>query len=239
MCSICSRRGFLAAGLGLVAAGLTPHGSAGQTNLIGCGLSNNDFDRARRSMRSTPGGDDRFHRPLVGELDNIIKLMKVDPGFQYVDARNAFAVSDSFVAGFKGTVLIGVELVRELLEPDDGGISVAGVLAHECAHIFQFFSGYAQSLRGQTPVRVELHADVLAGYYLATKVGSAGGRLAVMQRELIKHGTYNPQNPNYHGTPGQRNAALDEGYTLARNGVTFEDAAKEAADFVKVLVRHR
>jgi hypothetical protein len=56
-----------------------------------------------------------------------------------------------------------------------------------------------------------------------------------LQRTLIQNGTYNYLDQKSHGTPGQRNAALDKGYLFALAGITFEDAAREGGDYVRNL----
>ena len=191
-------------------------------------------------MTSMPGGDSKFHNALVGELKQILQIMPIDPGFKYADVDNAISVPENYVAGTKGTIFIGVPLVNKLLKQDDGGISVAGVLAHECAHIFQFFSPYNDRLfKGPEPtsVRFELHADVLAGYYLGRKKVSKGERLTGVQQALYKMGTYDMESETYHGTPARRVVALEKGFEFARDGLTFEQAADAAETFVRFLTR--
>src|SRR5712691_1776066 len=140
MCVICSRRALIIGAMSTFMSGPAISSAAQANRQIACGFTNEDLHKVLASRTSMPSGDSSFHRALVAELKNILKTIPVQPGFQYVDARNAFAVPDTYVPGTSGTVLIGVSLVRDLLKPDDGGISVAGVLAHECAHIFQYFS---------------------------------------------------------------------------------------------------
>jgi predicted metalloprotease len=187
-------------------------------------------------MNSMPpeGGAD-YHRALIGELQNILKVIPVNPGFQYVSADNCFAVPQNYVPGTKGTVLIGTTFLDQLLKQKQGGVTAAGVLAHECAHIYQYFSSYYDRLKGPTAVLYELQADALAGYYLQKKLGGSPARLNAVQRDFIQMGTYNPQAATYHGTPGLRNAALDKGFLIAQGGSTFEEAATQSEPFVKAL----
>jgi hypothetical protein len=234
MCNSCSRRSFV---VGATAALLAAPGlsfAADQKRLSPCGFNQADFDKYRASMSSMPKGDSSFHPALVGELENILKIFRINPGFQYVDARNAFAIPDTLIPGTNGTVLIGVSLVRELLQPQDGGLSVAGVLAHECGHIFQYTSQYRTQL-GSTQRLMELQADLLAGYYMGRKTGLQPGKISVFSRTLIQGGTYSMGGTNDHGTPGQRNAAMDKGFMLALNGKTFLQTASEGAEYVGVL----
>ena len=70
---------------------------------------------------------------------------------------------------------------------------------------------------------------------MAKKLGTETIRLTDFQRTLMQGGTYNEQAVKNHGSTGQRNAAMDKGYRLARSGMSFEDAAKEGKDYVQKL----
>jgi len=191
---------------------------------------------ARQTNEMTSQSDDpTFDKALIAELKSILRVIPVNPGFKYVKDDNAFSRDDTIVSGTKGTVLIGLKLVKELLKPNAGGVSVACVLAHECSHIYQFFSEhqYYDRLDGPTQRLRELHADLLAGYYMAKRNGSAQETLRVVQKTMIDFGAYNGLDPKDHGTPGQRNASLDKGYSLAN--LTFENAAREGETYVRGL----
>ncbi len=236
MCSICSRRAWITGGVAALTLFRAVSTANSSDRTIACGFSQQDFDKYRSQMRPMPSGDDqKFHKPLVGELKNILRVMPVAPGFQYIEAHNAFALKESLVTGTTGTVLIGVGLVRDLLQPQDGGIAVAGTLAHECAHIYQYYSEYHDMLAGPTPRLLELHADLLAGFYIAKKAGLQSDRISVFSRALIQGGTYSVGGPNDHGTPGERNVAMDKGLLMGLAGKTFEVAAREGATYVRKL----
>jgi hypothetical protein len=246
MCGICSRRTVLVGPIAMLLVGSDDVSSASGGNRIACSFGSDiELQKAINSMSSMPPSNAaiprssvaKFNDALIDELRNILKVMGVNPGFQYADANNAYALPQTYIGNTKGTVLIGANLIGDLIKPDDGGISVAGVLAHECGHIFQYFSQYYDSLQGSTPVLLELHADSLAGYYLAKKLGTAPKRLEVMQRVLLKWGTYDSQGSSFHGTPGERNAALDKGFLLSERGASFEVAASESAKYVRTLIQ--
>ena len=55
---------------------------------------------------------------------------------------------------------------------------------------------------------------------------------------MIDFGNYNTLDPKDHGTPGQRNAALDKGFLLAASGTTFENAAREGEAYVRGTVAY-
>jgi hypothetical protein len=234
MCGICSRRSLITGAIATFIFGTKISSAADGDRRILCGFNDGEFKTYRHSMTST-SGDPRFDNAVIAELKRILQVIPIDPGFKYVKANNAAATPESIVGGTKGTVLIGLDFVSDLVKQDDGGVVVAGVLAHECGHIFQYFSRYHDLLKGQTHRLLELHADLLAGYYMAKKLGSAGRKLSGLQRTLIQTGTYNNLDVTNHGTPGQRNAALDKGYMLSLSGITFEDAAREGEEYVQKL----
>jgi len=234
MCNGCSRRSFITGATATLILAPSISVAANEGRLSPCGFNQADFDKYRASMSSMPKGDSSFHPALVGELDGILKIFPINPGFQYIDAHNAFALPESIIPGTKGTVLIGVSLVRELIQPQDGGLSVAGVLAHECGHIFQYNSQFIDAF-GSEQRLIELHADLLAGYYMGKKTGLKPEKVSAFSRTLIQGGTYGIGDANNHGTPGQRNAAMDKGFMFALGSKTFLQAASEGAGYVRVL----
>jgi hypothetical protein len=234
MCVICSRRDLIfGATAALLLRAETSYAVEGGPRVL-CGFNNDELRTYHDGMSST-SGDRRFDNAVIAELRRILQVMPVGPGFKFVKANNAAASDETIVQGTRGTVFIGLDFVRKLIDHDDGGISVAGVLAHECAHIYQYFSQYNEALKGPTYLWFELHADFLAGYYMAKKLGTDTIRLSDFQLTLMRSGTYNEQAVQNHGSGPQRNAAMDKGYRLARSGMSFEDAAKEGKDYVQKL----
>lgn len=182
-----------------------------------------------------------FDSALITELRFIEKIFPgINPGFQFVNARNAFTTTDTIVIGTEGTVWIGKELVSRLKDSSfDGGIAVAAVLAHECAHVYQLANAslLKELLREQTSgVLAELHADFMAGYYLGQKRNVLPESLITVQKIFIYPGAYNRNDPVYHGSPGLRGAATDMGYFTAKDGKSFIDASTMGAKYVRGLV---
>ena len=111
---------------------------------------------------------------LDAALKRLADLFGVLPGFGFYDdfkGPNAFAIyaSPPMVPNTAGTVLFGRRLFQNMMKFDPTGVAVLWTLAHEFGHIWLFMSGrYKEVKRGQpTAKRIELHADFLAGYYLA------------------------------------------------------------------------
>ena len=126
--------------------------------------------------------------------------------------------------GTWGTVLFGQALFEDLMSRyQDRGVAVLAVAAHEFGHIAQFRSGAdGRLLRGRPTVkRVELHADLLSGYFLGVRkrqqpslsVWAAG-------HTLYRIGDYEFHDRNHHGTPDERVAAAEVGFRLGQDGGT-------------------
>jgi hypothetical protein len=81
-----------------------------------------------------------------------------------------FYPEDTDIPGSKGTVGFGWYLFqREFYQYDNTGLTVITIVAHEFAHVLQFNRGYLPALRVGFPLKSELHADFLAGYFLGTR----------------------------------------------------------------------
>ena len=166
-------------------------------------------------------GDSTLDRQLALEAHRIADAFGVSPGLKIVlgpgdKSNNALATTDTFVNDTRGTVLLGRELVfRELQENRRGwgGIAISGFLAHEFAHIYQFFSDYRSRLmKGSDTVKpTELHADFLAGYHLGLKrrEGQAMDIGAFMDG-IYFLGDQQVSDPNHHGTPDETGPNTEE-----------------------------
>jgi hypothetical protein len=146
---------------------------------------------------------------------------------------NALATNETHVENTKGTVMLGRDLLFEELQINRrgwGGLTVAGPMAHEFAHVLQFFSGYRERLMkdSKTVQPVELHADFLAGYHLGLKrrEGASMDIGAFMDGIYFK-GDAQKQDQQHHGTQEERRRAVREGYRTGVKGHTPVSVAAE------------
>jgi hypothetical protein len=183
-------------------------------------------------------GDDDLDLALIAELKGIVRVLEVNPGFQYIDEMNAFAMEASIIPGTKGTVMLGLPLVKQLMELDDGGAGVAGVCAHECGHVYQFEHGLAATLKDGKPTvaALELHADFLAGYYFSRRKSKGFDHLLHFLNEVAKMGDFNFKSVFHHGSPQQRAAAADRGYNLGLEGMSIAEAAQRGVTIILDMV---
>jgi hypothetical protein len=231
----CSRRHMLAGALSTFLVGSLP-ASADELPPV-CGWDG--FDTARyRTRAAYPKVD----RALIAELSKIIAVFQVNPGFQYVEdeSPNAFALRQNLINGTQGTVLIGLKLIDQLIDKQGGGVSVAGVCAHECAHIYQYFSNLSDHFgsEGREVMIAELHADLLAGYYMGSdrRGDVTNDNIKLFEKTLIDFGTFDYGNPKYHGSPAQRVYFMEHGYKAARDRVNVSDAATEGEIFIRNIL---
>jgi hypothetical protein len=218
VCPLCQRRGMPFAG--------TPND-----------VEASSYVKIARS--SGDGETDRFLGTALGRLAN---TFRVSPGFAFYDDSkgiNAVAVRETLLGNGPGTVLMGMHLFGQLMaRVRDGGITVIAVCAHEFGHIYQLQAGYERELAAldKTNRPFELHADFLAGYYLALRkaehpeldLGAVGGVLYALGDTAFT-------SRQHHGTPDERLGALSAGFKFGTEG--SHDIA-EAAKAGFLLVKH-
>jgi hypothetical protein len=170
----------------------------------------------------------------------------VYPGFGFFDegrTENAFATPETQIGGTHGTVIFGLHLFRDAMhEYRDRGVAVIAVCAHEFGHIYQYFNGYFDKLTKQQypnqtvpPVKLaELHADYLAGYFLAgRKAAYPWLDLQGAGALFDSFGDNDFTNPQHHGTATQRVRSIEEGFKYGRSEQhPIEIAAATGAEFV-------
>ncbi|MCR9261496.1 MAG: hypothetical protein NXH95_17390 [Pseudomonadaceae bacterium] len=176
--------------------------------MLSAGIGSNPFDGVLGSSGNV-GVDRLFQR----EGEFLLRSFPVIPYGYFLrddNAPNAFASSKSINRnGPHGTILFGIRLLTEEFERDGGaGFAIPGIFAHEFAHIFQFSSGF----QAPTPI-MELHADFLAGWYLARRSQIPGIWTDVRPalQSFFEKGDYAFNDPSHHGTPNQRLAAVQAG----------------------------
>jgi hypothetical protein len=146
----------------------------------------------------------------------------VNPGVGMYDdygQPNALTYAESFVKGARGTVALGQDLLkRQLLAHSDDGISVLGILAHEFAHVLQNDHNLGVRLRlpDNSVKLIELHADFLAGLYLAHLADGPNVRLYETGQTFSGLGDTEFGNPDHHGTAKERVAAVEFGFRIGR-----------------------
>jgi hypothetical protein len=188
-------------------------------------------------------GDREFDYALAQTLSRISDTFRVLPGFAFYndfDGPNAYATNVSRMARADGTVLFGQRYLKKLLglseQPD---VAVTAVCAHEFGHILQDkLRLRPMILAGQATVkRLELHADYLAGYYAGTlKIKKPGYPAAVFATQQYSAGDLNFNNPQHHGTPQERAAAIIRGFEVVyRERHNLSDAIQIGVNYVSML----
>ncbi|API53048.1 hypothetical protein BMW22_16765 [Rhizobium leguminosarum] len=168
--------------------------------------------------------------------------MNVTPAFAFYDEENAQASPDinPRVAGTWGTVLFGRPLFRKEMEVQDKtGLTVIAIIAHEFAHIHQYALNLDKELlEGQPTVkRLELHADILAGFFLGARKREAPSLSMYSAGEVFNRiGDSKFTDRNHHGTPLERVSASQFGFDRGRTGdYSLDTIVKEGVNYVKDL----
>lgn len=187
---------------------LAPQEAAAKRN------ENNAF--ASDKLSSSPN-DPSFTKDLGLALVRLSKFFNVRPAFGFYSDNNASASEsiDENVPGTWGTVLVGRPLLANELNKDSTGMTVLAVLAHEFGHIVQFTYNIKNAILANQPSkkRLELHADILAGYYFGCRKRETP-TLSVYSAGAIfdRLGDSDFTSPEHHGTNAERRKASQFGF---------------------------
>lgn len=142
---------------------------------------------------------------------SLVATFQLSPRMFYlVDSPpNAYATPEIANAlGPDGTILFGMNMMRDQLGKDPNGGSVVAIMAHEFGHLAQFRGGFRE-----TGKRPELHADFMAGWYLNLRGRYAWVNLMPTLRIFYEIGDYEFNSPQHHGTPQERLNAAQAGFS--------------------------
>jgi|GEM_PF-1394473 len=162
--------------------------------------------KGMRLFKST--GNRALDRRVRTEAKRLIRFFGVRPNLYILDDRrtrpNAFASSRTTRYGTYGTIYLGFKLLTtELWNTKKGPLAVAGIMAHEFAHIYQYKNGLKRGGKYQ-----ELHADYLAGYYICRRKYMHPYQMNAFAYTLYQKGDYNLWSRTHHGTPRERVRAM-------------------------------
>jgi len=240
-----SRRAFLRTGLGLALAACCPTevlASERKVRLKGALCARTIKLGTEMVTIDSSTGEKILDSQLSMEASRLARVFEVRPGLVILKspdhmAKNALAVPSNYVPecrGCKYTVMLGqTRVVNELQEVNHrgwGGITVAGIMAHEFAHIYQFNTEYHQRLEQLdiTVKPIELHADFLAGYHLGLKRRSGTPMdIGAWMDGVYLLGDEEYERKDHHGTPEERRRAVRVGY---RTGVEGRQPVSVAAE---------
>lgn len=223
----------------------------------GCCLAHSDVDSVfSRSMDGASAADDEgfkmfprsgnsdFDYALAHTLDILVEMFRVLPGFAYIDDvdddhANAYATTEVLLNRADGTVLFGKHLLAQVLRQHPAS-AVAGVCAHEFAHILQYKYDLIRMFNaGQPNVRrSELHADFMTGYFAGAR-RKANPSFNAAEVALVLHnlGDTDFGSPDHHGTHEQRSDAVRSGYSLSYNeNKSFDEALQISINYAMSIV---
>lgn len=161
--------------------------------------------------------------------DSIATLLKKYPQFLNGDhpafTFNQFAIPDTTIANvgqIPAKIIIGDGLLQGFAALGYGDNAPQAILAHEFGHHIQYDLGILKTgmkLIPKTSRRIELMADAYAAYFLAHANGAAMQSNDVEQvaEVFFNTGDCDFAVDSHHGTPHQRKAATEWGYSLAKN----------------------
>lgn len=164
-------------------------------------------------------GDPEFDRALADTLGRLALGFRTLPGFAYYrddDGPNALATPEILLRRSNGTVLFGLTLRQLMLENmENPHVAIDAVCAHEFGHIIQYNRELIGKLipdpENMPPLRAELMADYMAGYFSAMrKAENPDYPAEVFVKTQYAFG--DPPDVRSHGTPDERSGAVAEGF---------------------------
>lgn len=154
------------------------------------------------------------------EIENIFD---VNPVFAFYNEGNK---SENAMATRDGNIFFGVKMLSKFFNQK---AALLGILAHEYAHILQ--NEEECELTGKYR---ELHADLIAGYYLAAKGYVLGSDEVETYINVFNTlGDYEFNDPDHHGTPAQREKSAKKGYYYYGMRDDIDEVYEESINFIK------
>jgi hypothetical protein len=116
-----------------------------------------------------------------------------------------------------------------------GNERVKAILAHEFAHALQDKCGLYNLWNGG--IKIELHADFLAGFYIGQSGLISKNKLTGFAQEFFERGDNLPfLHIDHHGSPEERRCAFLEGYKVAvKYNFNLTQAYSCGVDYIKLL----
>lgn len=159
--------------------------------------------------------------------DLVIELLTYFPQYRNGDhpifTFNAFA-QDSFelpgVGLIPAKIVMGDGILTAYTAIGYGDVAVPAILAHEFGHHIQFQLGlFGDEVSPEATRRTELMADAYSAYYLSHARGASMQWKRVQQflQVFYNIGDCGFTSEGHHGTPTQRMAAAEWGYSVANN----------------------
>jgi hypothetical protein len=175
---------------------------------------------------------------LTREVNVLRNFFDVNPSVFYYDdgseGANARAMpAVEHPAYPSGTVILGLNMIVNEFNLSASGTTVPLIMAHEFGHILDYKENVCDDYDVKT---AELFADFMAGCFLYYRHVLIYTDTRAAIATFYNKGGYEFNNPDHHGTPDERVAALMAGYnwlqSVARPGVYISpsqaiDAAKD------------
>ena len=125
---------------------------------------------------------------------------------------------------------------REFYEYNRTGFTIMAIVAHEFGHVFQMDRGYIDSIRVGRPLKSEINADFLAGYFLGMRKRQIPSlRFENAGKLFIRLGSpVNDDSERTHGNAQERLDAAEAGFRTAYlENKSLNDAVRAGLEYVR------
>ena len=201
--------------------------------LDGCALNAGQFSGLENSTRFySRTGNQEIDQAFRAEVRLLESAFQVRPSFVFYDDN----ISPGAYASSNGIVAFGLNLVQNQFRQASlgGPLGIAAIMAHEYAHIAQFKSG-TPSNTDRIKYR-ELHADFMAGWYLAGRQSYLATDILDGLRTMHSLGDRQFYSLDHHGTHEERLIATLVGVTSSNN-LNMREAYDRGFEYVGVAYR--
>ncbi|MGI2938105.1 hypothetical protein [Vibrio diabolicus] len=182
---------------------------------FGCSLSASAASSLTQMQLLESCGDRRIDFLINQESRVLADITGFQPGFAFLNdngSPNAFATPQQLLGYADGSVLFGVNLVHKEIRSLGPlwDAAVVFIMAHEWGHIAEYQNGLRENAK-----EMELLSDYIGGWYLGMKL-SSGMRFDPRgaAKSVFEKGDFNFNDPSHHGTPSERLAATEAGFSL-------------------------
>lgn len=189
-------------------------------------------DRPYSGATLARSGNEALDQAVIIVLMKITSILGINPGFRFIEDDTSLAIRESLVPGTRGTVLLGIPLLKRALKEFGGGPIVAFICSHECGYIFQFQNGFVERIDSQNRSRVTgLFADYIAGYCMGKLQFQQYSFTAPLAQFMVDSNNRSNSSLVFQA----RMVAVEKGFAAATLGVPLRDAANQGFLFANAM----
>ncbi len=198
------------------------------------GLSRSEARELGIHNLSTSSGNSIIDQFYDNERQQLERVFQVHNKVYFTSGgehhNGAFCYS-TCLGNCQSSIGIGIGLISDQLKRPNSDLRLAAIFAHEFAHSMQY--RYQHAPPGK---QTELHADFLAGFYIAQTRSHhlQEDDLVSLFYTFHEKGDEYFYHPDHHGTPNERGCAAWEGYSFGLSNSNIITAFNAGISYVRI-----